>query len=202
MVSVQENRVAGLLMEEASTIRKSWGWILAFSVIQIIVGMLAISFAFIATLASVVMLGILFLAAAAVQLAAAIWVRGWRGTLLFILLSVLYGVASFMTLQHPLLAAEGFTLMLAALFLVAGTFRIVASLMEREAGWGWILANGIVTFLLGILIWQQWPESGLWAIGLLVGIDLVVNGATWFALAIAMRSGLSRISTPAATGIV
>jgi uncharacterized membrane protein HdeD (DUF308 family) len=191
VASVSDNRIAGILTEEASSIRKNWGWLLAFSIIQIVVGMLAVSFAFSSTMASVLVLGILFLVAAGVQLAAAIWAREWSGSMLFILLGVLYAIAGVLTLQHPVQAAEGFTLMLAAAFLVGGMFRIVASLVEQFPGWGWVLCNGIITLLLGVLIWQQWPESGLWVVGMFVGIDLIVNGMTWAALAVVVRNAVT-----------
>ena len=81
--------------------------------------------------------------------------------------------------------------MLAAAFMVGGVFRIVAALVDRFLGWQWTLCNGIVTLLLGLLIWQQWPESGLWVLGLFAGIDLVFNGVTWTVLALAARNGLA-----------
>jgi uncharacterized membrane protein HdeD (DUF308 family) len=194
MASVTDNRISGILAEEASSIRKNWGWLLAFSIIQIVVGVLAVSFAFSATMASVVTLGILFLVASGAQMAAAIWTREWSGSLLFILLGVLYAVAGVLTLQHPMLAAEGLTLMLAAAFLVGGVFRIVVALVEQFPGWGWVLCNGIITLLLGVLIWQQWPDSGLWVLGMFVGIDFIVNGVTWAVLAITVRNGVARLA--------
>lgn len=67
--------------------------------------------------------------------------------------------------------------------------RIVAALVERFPGWGWVF-NGVITLAVGLMIWRQWPESGLWVIGTFVGIDLIVTGATWAALAIGVRRGL------------
>jgi hypothetical protein len=88
-------------------------------------------------------------------------------------------VVGFSTLQQPVLAVESLTLVLAAAFVVGGVFRIIVALVERFPSWGWVLANGVITVLLGIAIWRQWPASGLWVIGMFVGIDLVVNGVTW-----------------------
>jgi uncharacterized membrane protein HdeD (DUF308 family) len=65
---------------------------------------------------------------------------------------------------------------------------------ERFPSGGWVLCNGIVTILLGIAIVQQWPESGLWVLGMFVGIDLIVNGATWSVLAVGVRNGLARLT--------
>jgi uncharacterized membrane protein HdeD (DUF308 family) len=73
MPAVTENRIAGAFADEADHIRKTWGWFLAFAIVQVVVGMLAVGFAFVATLASVVMLGILLPVAAGTELPAAVW---------------------------------------------------------------------------------------------------------------------------------
>jgi uncharacterized membrane protein HdeD (DUF308 family) len=194
MSTAAQTRFADVLTEEANRIRKNWGWFLALGIVQIVVGMLAVSFAFSATLASVATLGILLLIAAGAQMAAAIWARDWRGFFLFLLLAILYAVTGFLMLQQPLLAAEGLTLMLAAAFLVGGMFRIVIALVERFPSWGWVLCNGIITALLGLLIWQQWPESGLWVLGVFVGIDFIVNGVIWLVLAVGVRNGVAQFT--------
>jgi uncharacterized membrane protein HdeD (DUF308 family) len=193
MTSNAENPVAVVLAVNATGIRKNWGWFLALGIVQIIAGTLAVGFAFSATLASVVTLGVLLLIAAAAQMAAALLARDWDGFFLFLLLAFLYGVAGFLTLQHPLLAAEGLTLMLAALFLVVGLFRIAVALVDHVPSWGWLLFNGVVTVLLGLAIWQQWPKSGLWVVGMLVGIELIVNGVTWLVLAVGVRKGPAQL---------
>ena len=194
MSTVASDRIEGMLTEEANSIRKNWGWFVALGIVQIAVGMLALSFAFSATFASVVTLGVLLLVAAGAQLGAAIWARDWSGFFLFLLVGVLYAVAGFFTLQQPILAAESLTLMLAAAFVVGGVFRIVVAVVERFPSWGWVLCNGVITVLLGIAIWQQWPASGLWVIGVFVGIDLIVNGVTWSVLAFGVRNGVARLT--------
>jgi uncharacterized membrane protein HdeD (DUF308 family) len=189
-----QNRIGCTLPEEADNVRKNWGWLLAVGIVQIVAGMLAVFFTFTATLATVVTIGILLLVAAGTQLAAAVLARDWGGFFLFLLLGVLYAVAGVLMVQHPLLAAVGLTLMLAATFLVAGTFRIIISYVERFSSWGWVLCNGVITVLLGLAIWQQLPESGMWVLGLFVGIDLIVNGVTWSVLAVDVRRSLTLIS--------
>ena len=196
MSTVSTQSLPGVLTELITEVRKIWGWFLALGIIQIVVGVLAVSFAFSATLASVMTLGILLLIAAGAQLAAAIWTRDWGGFFLYILVGILYAVAGFLTIQHPLLAAETLTLMLAATFLVGGMFRIVVAAVERFAAWRWVLGNGIVSVVLGILIWRQWPVSGLWVLGMFVGIDLIVNGVNWSVVAIAVRKGTAQFGVP------
>jgi uncharacterized membrane protein HdeD (DUF308 family) len=64
----------------------------------------------------------------------------------------------------------------------------VGSLALALPGWGWQLADGIITLALGVLVLAQWPVSGLWVIGLLIGIDLIFYGGAWIALALGLRS--------------
>jgi uncharacterized membrane protein HdeD (DUF308 family) len=194
MTSIANDGIAGMLMEDANSIRKKWGWFLALGIVQIVAGILAVGFAFTATLASAVTVGILLVVAAGAQMAAAIWARDWSGFFLFLLLSILYGVAGFVTLMHPLVAAEGLTLMLAAVFLTGGVYRIVVALVERFASWGWVFLNGVITVLLGIAIFQQWPGSGLWVLGTFVGCDLIANGVTWAVMAVGVRNGVAQLS--------
>ncbi len=167
---------------------------MALGIVQIVAGCVAVSFAFSATMASVVLLGVMLLVAGGAQFGAAILSRDWGGFFLFVAVGVLYCVTGFLTLQNPLIAAESLTLMLAAACFAAGIFRIGYALMERVPSRGLVLLNGAVTVALGVLIWRQWPASGLWVLGLFVGVDLIVNGATWTALAASIRKELGALS--------
>ena len=77
--------------------------------------------------------------------------------------------------------------MIAALFLVSGVGRMLYAVAARFHDWGWALLGGLVTFLLGLMIWQSWPVSGLWVIGTFVGIDLIFRGWAWVSLALHLR---------------
>ena len=102
--------------------------------------------------------------------------HGWRGFWMHLLAGILYLVLGFLLVQRPLAAAAFFTLMLATAFFVGGLFRITVALSERFYGWGWVLLNGVITLVLGILIWQEWPEISFRIIGLFVGIDMLFDG--------------------------
>ncbi len=188
---IAQDQFADPLSEEVTCIRKNWRWFLALGIVQVLAGSVAVGFAFSAILATAVTLGVLLLIAGGAQLAAAILARDWDGFFLFLLLAILYAVAGLPMLQHPRLAAEGLTVMLAVLFLIVGLFRITVALVGRIPSWGWVLFNGGVTVLLGLAMWRQWPESGLWAVGMLVGIELIVNGVTWSVLSVRVRKGLA-----------
>ena len=174
--------------EEQQELRHNWGWFLALGIALIVVGVCAIGSAFLATLSTVMMFGILVLAGGGVEIVSSFSARHWGGFFLHLLAGILYMVIGFLMVTRPLAAAAGLTLMLAALFFVGGVFRIVAALANRFHGWGWVLLNGVVTVILGVMIWQEWPEASFWVIGLFLGIDLVFAGVSWVMLGLAART--------------
>jgi uncharacterized membrane protein HdeD (DUF308 family) len=89
--------------------------------------------------------------------------------------------------EQPARAAAAITLMIAVLFFVGGLLRVILAVTQRFTHWGWMLFSGFISILLGVLIWRQWPLSGLWIIGLFVGIEMVLNGFAWIFLALAAR---------------
>ncbi len=178
---------ANVLSKEMACLRKIGFWLLVLGALLIVVGMVAISSSFIATLATVVILGILLMIGGAVEIVDAFLGRGWRGFWMHLLGGIMYLVLGFLLIQRPLAAAAFFTLMIAAAFFVGGLFRIIVALSERFYGWVWVLLNGIVTLVLGILIWREWPEAAFWVIGLFVGIDMLLDGWSLVITALTIR---------------
>jgi uncharacterized membrane protein HdeD (DUF308 family) len=187
MASAADDRIAGMVTEQLNSARRNSEWFLVLGIVQIVAGMLAVGFAFTATLASVMMIGVLLFIAAGTQITAALLARDWDGFFLFLALGSLYPAVGFLTLHYPLGAAEGPVLMLTAGYMVGGMFRIIIAFVEGFPSWNWIRLNGIITMLLGLAICGQWPYSGLPVFGLLIGIDLVVNGMIWSMLALGVH---------------
>jgi uncharacterized membrane protein HdeD (DUF308 family) len=183
---------ANLLGAELEHLRKNWAWLLVLGILLILVGLMAISSAFSATLATILVMGTFLLIGGGVEIANALWARRWRGFWMHLLAGVLYVVLGFMLVRRPLSSAAAFTLMLAAAFMIGGLFRIIISVVERFHGWVWVFVNGIVTLVLGILIWQEWPETAFWVIGLFVGIDMLFAGWSLVMTALAVRSMAGR----------
>ncbi len=171
----------------AETVRENWGWFLALGLAQVLVGVVALVMAAFTTLIAVLLLGGLALAGAVVELVSAFGSRTWQEGLARALVGVLYAAFGVVLLANPELAVSTLTLVLAVLLLVNGATRVVLALAGRYRGWGWAAAGGAVSLLLGGLIWAGWPENSLWVIGLFVGIDLLVMGWYWVALALAAR---------------
>jgi uncharacterized membrane protein HdeD (DUF308 family) len=97
-------------------------------------------------------------------------------------------VAGMFLIDSPVAAALGLTLIIAAYLMVGGILRIVLAVVERFHSWGWVLLNGVVSLVLGVSIWRQWPLSGLWVIGLFVGIEMLFSGLAWLMLGMGVRS--------------
>ena len=115
--------------------------------------------------------------------------RTWGGFLLELLLAVLYFVAGVIIVSAPAGSALALTLVIAAYLLVGGIFRVVAAFSLRFRGSGWLAFSGVVAFILGLAVWQNWPATGLWFIGLCVGVELIVQGVSWIALGLTASLG-------------
>jgi uncharacterized membrane protein HdeD (DUF308 family) len=186
-----ENRDAaqsiGPQLPALEALKKNSGWFLVMGIILVLAGTAAVGSSFFATLATVMAFGIIILVGGVAQIISTLCCRKWGGFLLELLAGILYLIIGLLMINHPLQAAAGITLMVAAFLMVGGMFRIIVSVTERFESWGWILLNGVVTLLLGILLWRQWPLSGLWAIGIFVGIQMIFSGFSWIMLSMTVK---------------
>ncbi len=176
-------------------LRSRWGWFLFLGICLILAGICAINAPFIASLATVEVIGYLLLFGAGVEIASGIWAGSWGGFFLHLLGGLFYLFLGVLILDRPVEFAAAFTLIMAVFFVVSGLVRMVFSLTHRFHGWGWMFASGLITFVLGVMIWRRWPEAALWVIGLFVGIDLIFIGWSWVMLGMAVRPGPVRGSS-------
>ena len=182
--------------EECLRMHRCWAWFLWLGIALVVVGAVAIGYAVLATLTTVLLVGYLLLAGGIVQIVNAFLAGTWRGVFLHLLGGFLHLVLGVLMIERPERAAEILTLMLAVAFLIGGGVRILGALSHRFAGWNWVLLNGVVTFALGVLIWRQWPESKYWVIGLFAGIDLIFNGWSWVMLGLMVKSAAPLAHAP------
>jgi len=157
-------------------------WFIALGVALILLGIVAAVFALTTTYASMLFLAGILLVGGILRVVAAFNARDWSGSLLLALSGALYVVAGVLTFRHPITAALALTLLFSALLLGVGLFRVIGSVWYRFPHWGWVALSGAISVVLGLMLWNSWPVSGLWFIGLCVGIDLIVEGAGWISL--------------------
>jgi len=169
-------------------LHRHWALFLSVGVALIALGIVATLTAGLSTIVAVDFFGwILVIAGAGVTLHA-FWAKRWSGFFLQLFSGLLYLVAGWMLATHGELSAIALTLVIAISFVVQGAFRIGAALSTRIDGWDGLLVSGIITLLLGLMIWNEWPLSGVWVIGLFVGIDMFFYGGWFVSLALAVRT--------------
>ena len=177
--------------QEITKEAKSGGaWLIGLGLLTVIFGMIAIATPAITGLAVSLMVGIFLAAGGVMQIIHAFKIPSGGGRRIFLILAGLFavGFGIFMT-TRPVASLLAMTLVLVAFFLVDGVCKIVDALHHRpEKGWGWVLASGIITLVLAILIWRQWPISGGWAIGTLFGINILFSGWAMIFTGSAVRS--------------
>ena len=161
-----------------------WGWFLAFGIVLLLLGIGAIIRSVTSTVVSMIFFGWLLIFASIIEFADAFMVGQWAGFFLHLLAAILFGVVGVQMLLKPVISAEAVTFLMSTFFLIAGLYQLIYALWTHLPGWGWQAVNGVVSSLLGFLLLVQWPVSGLYAIGLFVGIDLLFYGGAWIALAL------------------
>jgi uncharacterized membrane protein HdeD (DUF308 family) len=163
-------------------------WVAVLGAGLIVVGLLALLFPTIASVETATVFGILLLVGGALQVGTAFWAKGWGGFFVNLVVGLFYVFVGCVFIDRPLIAAVELTLVLAVFLIGIGLFRFIFAAGQRYSGWGWGLLNGVVTLLLGILIWRHWPGDGPWVIGTLVGIELLFSGWSLVMLGLAVRS--------------
>jgi uncharacterized membrane protein HdeD (DUF308 family) len=161
------------------TARAFSGWLIVAAILFIVLGAFAIIEPAVAGLGVALLVGWLLIFGGVSHFMSAFEGGGARRVLFEILAGVVFVVGGYYMVTHPLLALSTLTLVLAAVILAAGVCEIVTYFRLRsEQASGWILFNGIVALILGALIWLHWPSSSVWAIGTLVGVNLLLTGIT------------------------
>jgi uncharacterized membrane protein HdeD (DUF308 family) len=172
----------------AANVKKASGWLMAMAVVFIILGIMAIVEPMVAGLAVAILAGWLLIFAGVAHFVAAGSGGGAGRVIWQIALGLIYVVGGSYFLTHPLLGLGTLTLFLAGIILAEAAVELIAYFRLRsEGGSAWLLVNGLITMLLGGLIWAQWPSSSVWAIGTLLGVNLLMTGTSRLMLGIAAR---------------
>ena len=171
-------------IEEVRTHRT---WFLILGIALIILGSIAIGSAELMTVVSILLFGWLLIFAGLFEIVHAFARRAWGGFIINLMGGLLYAVTGVLMISHPGIAAITLTLMIAMLLIVAGTFRLFVAFSTPIHHRGWLILNGAMSLILGFCILDSWPVSGLWVIGLFIGIDMIFDG--WTEVMLALSSG-------------
>lgn len=179
---------------ELSRLKREWWVFMLLGILLMIAGVASCVYPFFTTLGVMVFLGITLMISGVSLIISAFWTGRWSGFFLQVLAGLFYFLAGFIIADYPVASAAVFTLMIAGFLIVTGVFRVMLALTERFPQWGWVLASGIVSLLLGLVIFKSFrsfesagPGNILWIIGLMVGIELVSYGLTWLLLGLGVR---------------
>lgn len=176
----------------AEAAKKITGWFIGFAVLFIILGILSIAEPLVAALAVVVLVGWVLIFAGGAHLVSAFGGGGTKRVVWHVLIALLYLVGGFYFVTHPLMGVGTLTLLLAGIILAEAVIEVIAYFRTRASGAsGWLLVNALITLLLGGLIWFHWPSSSTWAIGTLLGINLLITGISRLLYGMAARKLLS-----------
>ena len=170
------------------TARAFTSWYVLAGLLFIVLGLFAIIEPAMAAVGIALLLGWLLIFGAIAHLIGTFRGGGTQRVLFQILSAVVFGVGGIYIVTHPLLAITTLTMLLAVVILAEGVFDIITYFrLQRAHPSGWMLLNGIVALVLGGLIWAQWPSSSAWAIGTLVGVNLLMTGITRLMFGVAGR---------------
>ena len=174
----------------ASAVHEHWGLFLAEGIILVILGIAAIMLPLVATIALTIIIGWIFLVSGIVGLVTTFWMRqapGFWWSLVSAALGILVGA---LLLSRPVSGAFSLTLVLITFFFIEGVVTIMFALdhkRELSGQWGWMFVSGVVDLGLSAMIFAGLPSSAIWAVGLLVGINMVFGGTALIAMALHAR---------------
>lgn len=179
----------------SNLVRHASAWSIVWGVLLILFGMLAIGSPFLAAVAVSGFVAWLIVLAGVVHVILAFHAHGAGSLIWKLLVGLAYLLFGGYLILHPVLGVASLTLVLASLFLIEGILNIVLFFKMRSVGGSsWVLVDGIITLLLGLMIYMQWPSSSAWAIGTLVGVSMIISGATRVMLSLAVRRASAAIA--------
>ncbi|MDQ0390233.1 HdeD family acid-resistance protein [Labrys monachus] len=171
------------------TLQQSWRWFLVIGLISVVGGLFALIHPGIASLAVVYWVGWLFLVLGAVQLIQAMTVKAWGGFFEAAVLGVLALLLGVSILLDPISGAISLTALIGVLFLIYGIVKVmIAFRIRRSVSWIWMLLSGLVSILLAVMIFTNFPWSALSLLGILLGVELLANGLALIFTGLALRS--------------
>jgi len=167
------------------------GWLLVLGFLFVLLGCVGMGMVVGLTIVSMIFFGVLLIIAGLSHLFSVFQNKKWKGAFWEALIALFYIAGGIMVIQDPLLASSIITMALAVMFIIIGVSRLIMAFVLKDVqGWGWMLVAGIAAVVLGVMILMHWPLSGLWVIGMLIAIEMMITGWTYVMIAMAMPKAL------------
>lgn len=165
------------------------GALIGLGILFVVLGMIGIAGQTLFSFVSINVLGIFLFAGGVLQAVHAMKSKGWKSVGVQMLLAILYIVAAIFTWSFPIPALEAITLWMAAIFFATGVLRLISAFQHRHFNeWIWLVLSSAVSILMGVLIMNNYPASSLWLPGLLIAIELILQGWSLLFLGLAAKS--------------
>jgi uncharacterized membrane protein HdeD (DUF308 family) len=165
-----------------------WGWFVALGVLSILAGLFALTDVVAFTLVSTIFIGAMLLVSGVFQLIHSFATKTWGQFGLSIVMGLLYIAGGFLIMQEPVQGSFIITLLLLIALTVSGIARIIIALRHREMKYWWLMAlGGLCSAAIGVWLFMALPWSGLWVLGTLIAVELLIQGITWMQFGFALR---------------
>ena len=170
-------------------LKKNWAWMLSLGIVMVMLGVIGLGMTVLFNEIVVMYFGFLLLFGSGVQLMQAFRAEAWKGRVWHVLIALVYIVGGIIAITEPVIAGMTLALLIAWTLIVIGVLRLVMALQMRgAAGWLWTLLGGVLSVVLGVMIINEWPQSGLWVIGLFVAIEILFAGWSQIMIALAAKN--------------
>lgn len=175
-------------MSGSAAISAKWGWFLLVGVVSIVAGVFAIAHPLLVTLVGVIFIGASLLVGGAFQVIQSFMTKQWGGFLLALFSGLLSIVGGLLIMQEPAVGSVIITLFLLAVLVVGGILRIMIAMRHRDLPMWWLVAlGGLVSVVVGVMLYATMPWSSLWILGTLIGVELIFQGVGWTGFSLNLR---------------
>jgi uncharacterized membrane protein HdeD (DUF308 family) len=177
------------VVEDLKGLRGLWLWFVLLGISLVVLGLAAISYAELVGMTTALLVGFVLVVSGLIQIAGAFLARGWGGFFLSLLGGLVSLALGVILIDDPGETIILYTMLLAVCLFIEGLFRIVVSVVVRFRNWGAVLANGVISLLLGVMIWRLRldPSSGYVVVGVFVGVNMIFSGLSYVTLGLSAR---------------
>lgn len=157
-----------------------WGWFVFLGIVMVAAGIFALGDVVAFTLVSVIFIGAMLMVGGVFQIIHAMFTKGWSGFAFNVIMGLLYILAGVLIMQEPVQGSVILTILILASLLIGGIIRVVVAFRHREVSGWWLMAlGGLLSVVVAVMLYATLPWSGLWVLGPLIAIELLIHGFTW-----------------------